>query len=179
MRRGHGAGRLLAAALLTVAPLGAAGAQETIYYGYDGLGRVTSVCYVESAKLVTYSYDAAGNRTASVTASTSCGAANQPPQAVDDVKSGTFYNFDTVVVDVLLNDSDPDGDPLTITSATCVTSGCIVLIEANKLSITGTTSGNKIVTYTISDGNGGSDTAMVTVAEFQPAPGCLPGQICF
>ncbi len=169
----------LIAALMTTVPLTAPGAQETVYYGYDGLGRVTSVCYVESAKRVTYSYDASGNRTAKVTASTACGPPNQPPQAVDDVRSGTFYNFDTVIVDVLLNDSDPEGDPLTITSASCVSSGCIVVIDAGKLSIIGTTSGNKIVTYSISDGRGGTDSAMVTVAGFQPAPGCLPGQICF
>jgi hypothetical protein len=69
-----------------------------------------------------------------------------------------------VTIDVLANDSDPDGDTLTITALTQPANGSVV---NNGSDVTYTPRnnfrGNDTFTYTISDGNGGTDTATVTV----------------
>ncbi|MGY2574025.1 tandem-95 repeat protein, partial [Vibrio sp. C8] len=68
--------------------------------------------------------------------------------------------------DLLENDSDPDGDTLTITSvnATSGTHGSVELIDG-KVVYTPESNYNGVAsfTYTISDGHGGTDTATVTV----------------
>ena len=69
-----------------------------------------------------------------------------------------------VTIAVLANDGDPDGDPLTVISATAPNG--TVVINAN-----GTITykpvkdfnGTDTITYTISDGQGGTATATVTV----------------
>jgi hypothetical protein len=87
---------------------------------------------------------------------------NPPPVAVDD--SATTDEDTPVNIAVLANDNDPDGDPLTVTSATAPNG--TVVIEADG-TITYTPSANfngtDTITYTISDGNGGTATATVTV----------------
>ncbi len=91
-------------------------------------------------------------------------APNQPPIAVND--SGAFNQ---TVIAVLANDSDPDGDPLTIIAVTQpigANGG-----PAGSVAITGTTVtwspagylGTAAFTYTISDGRGGTATAIVDV----------------
>lgn len=161
-------------------------AAQTTTYSYDVLGRVATVCFVESGRLITYSYDSAGNRTAIATTGTSCGGGttpppNQPPVAVDDTINLDLTVFDTVQVNVLANDSDPDGDSLTVTDATCVTTqGCIVLRDGNILNVIGTTEGSKTLTYTISDGRRGTDSATVIVKYFNAGAGCEDSPIlCF
>ncbi|MBW2185857.1 MAG: tandem-95 repeat protein, partial [Deltaproteobacteria bacterium] len=93
-----------------------------------------------------------------------------PPDAVDDMAT---TNEDTaVVIPVLANDSDPDGDPLEIVSFTQPEIGTVTQnpdgtftydpdgqFEGLPVGETAT----ETFTYTISDGQGGSDTAMVTV----------------
>lgn len=172
------AARLFLAGLFAVPALNVTQAAETTVYDYDALGRVAKVCFVETARLITYNYDAAGNRTSVATTGTSCGTPppppNQPPVAVNDTKTASLIVSNSIQVNVLSNDSDPDGDPLTITGASCVSSGCSVSISSNKLNITGTTVGDKVVSYTISDGRGGTDSATVTVKTFNPQPNRPP-----
>ncbi len=88
---------------------------------------------------------------------------NNPPVAVDDPAQ---TQADTAVtIAVLANDSDPDGDTLTVASVTPGTDGSVTdngdgtLTYTPDAGFTGTDS----FTYTIDDGNGGSDTATVTV----------------
>jgi uncharacterized repeat protein (TIGR01451 family) len=87
---------------------------------------------------------------------------NDPPVAVDD--SDTTDADTPVTIDVLHNDSDPDGDALTVASVTQGTHGSVV---NNSDDVTYTPdsgfSGTDSFTYTVSDGNGGTDTATVTV----------------
>ena len=68
--------------------------------------------------------------------------------------------------DLLGNDTDPDGDTLTITSvnATSGTHGTVELIDG-KVVYTPENNYNGVAsfTYTVSDGHGGTDTATVTV----------------
>ena len=93
-----------------------------------------------------------------------------PPVAVDDVAS-TAVNT-AVVIDVLANDYDPDiGDILTVTAVgtpgngTLVDNGDGTVTYTPDLGYTGPDS----FTYTVGDGNGGSDTATVSVAVADPA----------
>jgi hypothetical protein len=91
---------------------------------------------------------------------------NHDPVAVNDTV-GTTKNT-TVVMDVLANDSDVDGDDLTIMSVTEQGSfkGTLQLNMDGK-SITyapkNNDTGTDQFTYTVSDGNGGSATATVTI----------------
>ena len=70
-----------------------------------------------------------------------------------------------VRIAVLANDSDPDGDPLTVTATTRPAHGSVV-INADR-TVTYTPSARFIGTdtfrYTVSDGRGGTTTATVTV----------------
>ena len=88
---------------------------------------------------------------------------NMGPVANDD-SAGT--QEDTLVVIPLLdNDFDPEGDPLTITSATS-DDGTVVINGDGSVNFTPNPdfTGDATITYTISDGNGGTDTAEVIVA---------------
>ncbi|MBX3700927.1 MAG: tandem-95 repeat protein [Dokdonella sp.] len=89
--------------------------------------------------------------------------ANQPPVAVDD--AATTPAGTTVTVNVLANDSDPDGDPLTITAVGTPLAGTAAIV-GNAIVYTSTNLtfiGTDRFSYTISDGHGGSATAFVTV----------------
>jgi VCBS repeat-containing protein len=87
---------------------------------------------------------------------------NDPPVAVDD--SATTPENTQVTIDVLNNDSDIDGDTLTVDSVTQGTHGSIIN-NGNNVTYTPVVgfNGTDSFTYTISDGNGGTDTASVTV----------------
>ena len=88
---------------------------------------------------------------------------NHPPEAVDD--SETTDEDTPVTVEVLANDSDPDGDDLSIIGTTEPASGSITLNDDGTITYTPDAdfSGEDSFTYTISDGNGGEDTATVTI----------------
>ena len=92
---------------------------------------------------------------------------NRPPVAVDD--AATTVSGQPVVVNVLANDSDPDGDTLTIIGVTTPASGSVV---ANGSSVTYTPAagfvGTDRFTYTIDDGRGGTATAAVTITITPP-----------
>jgi large repetitive protein len=87
---------------------------------------------------------------------------NPPPIAVNDVAS-TPEDF-PVNINVLANDSDPDRDPLTVTTASAG-NGTVVILPNGTIDYTPgpNFNGTDTITYTISDGNGGTATATVTV----------------
>ncbi|MEL6958823.1 MAG: Ig-like domain-containing protein [Pseudomonadota bacterium] len=87
---------------------------------------------------------------------------NDDPVAVDDV---AITDEDTaVVIPVLDNDSDVDGDDLTVTEATSP-DGEVVINPDGTITFTPDENfnGDTTITYTVDDGNGGTDTATVTV----------------
>ncbi len=103
-------------------------------------------------------------------------AVNNPPVAEDDdaqATSGQVVNFN-----VLANDSDPDGDSLTITITTPPENGVASVLPASVISYTPDASydGPDTISYTIDDGNGGTDSATVsiTVAPSIVAPSNQP-----
>jgi hypothetical protein len=106
-----------------------------------------------------------GSSTGTVTVEVRQSAANRPPVAIND-SAETEMNT-PIAVDVLSNDSDPDGDSLTIVgydrttahggSVRCSTGGTCDYEPAP------TFSGVDEFTYTVSDSRGGSDTGTVSV----------------
>ncbi|PVV22441.1 MAG: hypothetical protein B6D78_05085, partial [gamma proteobacterium symbiont of Ctena orbiculata] len=112
----------------------------------------------------TYTIDDGNGGTDTATVTVNVGGVNEAPVATDDVV-GT--NEDTpVTIAVLPNDSDPDGDALTVTAVTQGTNGSVTLdpVTGNPVYAPNTNfTGTDTFTYTVDDGNGGTDTATVTV----------------
>jgi large repetitive protein len=96
---------------------------------------------------------------------------NRAPLALDDaitVAARSLSEF----INVLANDSDPDGDTLTIIAASIVSSfpptseGSVAIAPGQSLLVyqaPTTFVGTQLISYTVSDGRGGIDHATVTV----------------
>ncbi len=159
---------------LTLAALalgGSAFAAETTTYEYDAQGRLIKSSKAggpANGKKKCTSYDPAGNRTNQTVTSASCsggtggggggggGGSNNPPVAVNDFMV-TFCG--SGAVNVITNDSDPDGDTITVTSVTggmgaTISGGNMVVVSS---AYTGT------LTYTIQDPSGASASASISV----------------
>jgi large repetitive protein len=111
---------------------------------------------------ITYTISDGNGGTATATVTVTVGAVNDPPVATDDA---TSTDEDTpVTVSILANDSDLDGDPLTVTAATAP-NGTVVINADGTIRYTPNANFNGVetITYTVSDGKGGFDTATVTV----------------
>lgn len=97
---------------------------------------------------------------------------NTAPTAMDD--SASTDEDTAVVIDVLSNDSDSDGDALTVESVTDPANGTANINADGTVTYTpsGDYNGSDSFVYTVSDGKGGSDTATVsiTVSAINDAP---------
>ena len=98
-------------------------------------------------------------------------AVNDAPTLTNDTAS---TNEDTpVTVNVLSNDRDVDGNPLTVTTATAP-NGTVVINANGTLTYTPNANynGTDTISYTVSDGQGGTSTATVsvTIAAVNDAP---------
>ena len=93
---------------------------------------------------------------------------NQPPKAVNDAAT-TAQNTATTL-NVLGNDSDPDGDPLTVSYFTQPRNGSVVKDATGKLVYTPRTgfSGTDTFQYSVTDGKGGVATGTATVTVDAP-----------
>jgi len=90
---------------------------------------------------------------------------NSPPVAVNDAYTQTHAT--TVDHNVLANDSDPNGDTLTLATEDSAYSS----IVGNQLRFAApAASGTYVVTYTVSDGKGGTATATATFTVPNVAP---------
>ena len=97
-----------------------------------------------------------------------CAPPNSPPVANND-SATVLENSGANVIDVLANDSDPDGDALTITAVTQGAHGSVVNNTSNVSYTPGANFfGTDSFTYTISDGHGNTATATVTVRVDSP-----------
>ncbi|WP_157887645.1 Ig-like domain-containing protein [Frondihabitans sp. PAMC 28766] len=104
----------------------------------------------------------------------------KPPVAVADAMGARPGR--ATVLPVLLNDYDPNGDPLVITSVTGVPAGeghVNIISSAQQILITLTAgaSGTIGFDYTITDGRGGSSTAHVVVTVKPPGVNGAPAQV--
>lgn len=101
------------------------------------------------------------------------GIVNLSPDAVDDRASIVGASADpfappgtvSIVIDVLANDTDPEGEDLIVTQASGPTHGSVVINPDSTVTYTVASGfpGPDSFTYTIMDESGGTDTATVTV----------------
>jgi len=172
---------------------GSALAQTTACYTYDGTGRLVEAEYSDGSQ-ISYDLDRNDNRNGtaqSPSGAASCATpvaavgplaggdlssgtgapppppppppTNNPPVAVFD--SAAVQRFGSINLFVLANDSDPDGDTLSISSITSPTTGVALIINSGtaiQFSAGGAT-GSADFNYTLSDGNGGTATGYVSV----------------
>lgn len=99
---------------------------------------------------------------------------NRAPSAVADAY--TIECSAPVTFNVLANDTDPDGDALSITSVSTPGKGTAVIVAGRIVytpAASSCTGGTDSFTYAISDGKGGSSTATVTVT-INKAPVVVP-----
>ncbi|WP_417492600.1 Ig-like domain-containing protein [Maricaulis sp.] len=190
LTRFGGGAAVCAALLVTTSP---SLAQTAVCYSYDGTGRLVEAAYSDGSQIA-YDLDRNDNRNGTAqtpTGATTCATptaaigplpggdlsigsgaspppppppANNPPVAVAD--GAAVQRFGTISVYVLNNDSDPDGDTLSISSITTPTLGTAVLTNgATVVQFTaGSTIGTADFSYTISDGNGGTATGYISIA---------------
>lgn len=122
----------------------------------------------------TFSYAISDGHGGSATATVTVTSGNTAPVARADAATTPMTDGRSVSVDVLTNDSDPDGDALTVGGYTQPAHGTVTG-EGGTLVYTpdpgfpaGKTSGTDSFTYTVHDGYGGTDTATVTVTVASP-----------
>lgn len=104
----------------------------------------------------------------------------QPPIATDD-QLGARPGRSTVLP-VLLNDTDPNGDVLVISEVTPIdpSIGRLDIIgnaQQVQITLSSAASGDIAFEYTITDGRGGSDSAIVTVSVRQSSENSAPVQV--
>ncbi|MCA1732392.1 MAG: tandem-95 repeat protein, partial [Acidobacteria bacterium] len=111
----------------------------------------------------TYTIVDAFGVTAEATVDVNVTAVNDDPFADDD--EGFLDKNDSVRVSVLVNDSDVDGDFLSVESITEGAGNGTVSIVGSEIEYTPVTDfvGTDSFTYTVTDGNGGSDSATVNI----------------
>ncbi len=148
------------------------GANGTVTFTATGVSYTPDADFFGSDSFTyTVSDGNGGTDTASVNVTVT--PVNDDPVAMDDSAS---VNEDSTnnAIDVLANDDDVDGGTLTITAVTQGTSGAVTF-TATGVSYTPNADffGSDSFTYTISDGNGGTDTATVNVTVIQVGPSFL------
>jgi large repetitive protein len=111
----------------------------------------------------TYTISDGQGGTDTATVSVTITGVNDAPDAVNDAATVTEDSSNTIIT-VLANDTDPDGNPLTITAVTQAANGTVVNNGTNvRFTPNANFNGATSFTYTISDGQGGVDTATVNV----------------
>jgi len=139
------------------------GAHGTVIANLDGTVNYTPNANFNGAD--SFSYTISDGQGGEVTAAVAVTVTpvNDDPSPVDD--NATTPEDTPIVIDVLANDSDADGDALVIQTVTQGAHGTVVIngdgsvIFSPELNF----NGNDSFTYTVSDGQGGSGTATVFV----------------
>ncbi|MDW8371868.1 MAG: Ig-like domain-containing protein, partial [Geminicoccaceae bacterium] len=105
---------------------------------------------------------------ASATVRVRVGAPNRPPVAGRDRVTATTGT--PVTIDLLANDSDPDGDPLTLTALGTPERGSLAVLGQGRVTYTSAPGfeGTDRFTYTVSDGRGGLATGEVEILVSRP-----------
>ena len=148
---------------LTIQSLDVDPAEGSVVDNGDGTVTFTPAPNFNGPATITYVVSDGNGGTDEGEAVISVGAVNDSPIAEDDVAE---TDEDTpVTISVLDNDEDPDGDPLSVVSATVPADQGTVEIVDDELVFTPAPdfNGDATITYTITDGNGLNDTADVVV----------------
>ena len=116
------------------------------YSGYDSFSYTVS--------------DGAGG-SATATVSITVNSVNDAPTAIND--SGSVEKNGTVTINVLANDSDKEGSPLSLVSVGYANKGSISISGSSVIYTAGKRRGNDTISYTVSDGDKES-TATISIA---------------
>ena len=121
---------------------------------------------------ITYTLTDGNGGTDTGTVTVTVDPVNDVPVSVDDVLT-VSEDSSSVLVDVLANDSDVDQDNLTVSSVETTGSGA-VSTDGSQISYEPASNfhGTETISYTVDDGNGGTDTAtlMVNVSSVNDVP---------
>lgn len=121
----------------------------------------------------TYKVSDGSKESTAATVSIEVTGVNDPPMADDDFAK-TREDTPVVMIDVLTNDTDVDGDKLIVLGVKQGKNGSVTISTNNMLTYTAEENfyGSDSFEYTISDGKGGTDTATVelTVAAVNDPP---------
>ena len=149
---------------LTIGTVTVPADQGTVVDNGDGTVTFTPAANFNGPATITYTVVDGAGGTDTGEAVVSVGAVNDGPVAEDD--SSTTDEDTAVTVDLLANDTDLDGDDLTVISAT-VPADQGTLVDNGDGTVTFTPAenfnGEATISYQISDSNGGTDTAIHTV----------------
>lgn len=151
-----------------VVTLVSAPAQGTATIGADNKIRYTPRANYSGTDTLLYRVRDADGQSATATAFITVVNVNDAPVANNDTFAATAGVLTTL--NVLANDSDVDGNPLTLTAVTTPSAGTAT-IASNRISYTAPVGfvGAATFSYTISDGRGGTASASVTVNVSAPA----------
>ncbi|MGH9281311.1 MAG: Ig-like domain-containing protein, partial [Acidimicrobiales bacterium] len=153
---------------------GGGNAQGSVVVSADG----RTVTYTPPAGFqgaVTFPYTVADGRGGTATATVRVAVVNDHPTALDD--GGITDPATAITLVVVANDSDPNGDPLTLSGVIQAGHGTVTFDPAAG-SVTYTPvptyAGIDTFSYTLADGRGGSGTAQVTVTVLDAFPVAIP-----
>jgi len=129
----------------------------------DGTFTYTPNANYNGSDSFTYTVSDGNGGTDSATVNLTINPLNDAPNAAND--TATTNEDNAVTVNVLSNDSDPDGVTLQVTQVTDGTNGTAVVNANGTITYTPNPdfSGTDTISYTISDGQGGTGTATVTI----------------
>ena len=141
-------------------------AGSTVANNNDGTLTYTPAAGFTGVDSFTYTIEDTANNQDTATVTINVSAAGNTPPVANDVNVTTDEDV-PVTFDPTANDTDADGDALTITGFDAVSTqgGAIIDNGNNLLTYTPLTNfnGADSFTYTISDGNGGTDSATVFI----------------
>jgi large repetitive protein len=146
----------------------------TVSITTDNLVRYTPLAGYIGAD--SFSYVVTDPRGGTATAGVTVSVVNAPPVAAADSATVIAGTVAPLLIDVLANDTDANGDTLTVVSLTTPAHGTVAIV-GTRVQYTppaGGLLGPDTFDYTVSDGNGGLDTATVTVTGVNHPPTAQP-----
>ncbi len=142
--------------------IGTVALADTLIYTYDALGRLTITSHKNDDDRL-YTYDDAGNRT-QVTVYENGLTGNFPPECIGMaavVANPVTVSWTDVVTS---NCTDPEGHILTLSAVTQPGNGANAFVSGTTdVYVENLPVGTSTITFTVSDGNGGTDSAALTV----------------
>ncbi|MFN3972658.1 MAG: Hint domain-containing protein [Gemmobacter sp.] len=142
----------------------------TVVINPDGTITYTPDQDYNGQDIITYTVRDPDGNTATSTVTVTINPVNDDPVANPDT-AATGVGV-PVIIPVLANDTDVDGDPLSILGIPTATEGTVTVNPDGTITFTPPTGfiGTSTITYAITDGNGGTDTSTVTVSVGLPPP---------
>ncbi|MDO6809801.1 DUF5018 domain-containing protein [Zobellia galactanivorans] len=123
----------------------------------EGLGEGTYVFRLTATD------DEGASAFGTVTVTVNNAPANEAPIVQDDTYT-VYENSVNNILDVLLNDSDSDGDTMVITNIENPINGTASIGVGQQTIIYNATTGNDRFDYTVSDGNGGTSSGTINIS---------------